>query len=99
MWTETVGRKTTRRLNRQDISRAGATCPVAQGTPQGGLSTCHVRRLFGQSAITVSQWKNRLNRENMFEQNNVTENLFSEPENINLYQQAAFVRAILVVYS
>ena len=52
----------------------GATCPLAQGTLQGGLSTCHVKRLV-RARLPASQVENRFNRENMLEQNNVKNSL------------------------
>ena len=70
---ETVGRKSTHRLDRITC-RVGATCPLAQRTLQGGLSTCHVKRLV-RARLPASRAENRLNRQNMFEQNNVKKNL------------------------
>ena len=55
MWTEIVRRKTTRRLSRQDISQEQPVHLLKAPLKVGWLSTCHVRRLFGQSAITVSR--------------------------------------------
>ena len=70
---ETVGRKSTHRLDRITC-RVGATCPLAQRTLQGGLSTCHVKRLV-RARLPARRAENRLNRQNMFEQNNVNKNL------------------------
>ena len=70
---ETVGRRSTHRLDRITC-RVGATCPLAQRTLQGGLSTCHVKRLV-RARLPASRVENRLNRQNMFEQNNVKKNL------------------------
>ena len=52
----------------------GATCPLAEGTLQGGLSTWHVKCLV-KARLPASRAENRLNRQNMFEQNNVNKNL------------------------
>ena len=54
--------------------QVGATCPLAQVTLQGGLSTCHVKRLV-RARLPASRAENQLNRQNMFEQNNVKKNL------------------------
>ena len=44
----------------------GATCPLAQGTLQDGLSTWHVKRSV-KARLPASRAENRLNRQNMFE--------------------------------
>ena len=61
---ETVGRKSTHRVDRI-TRRVGATCPLAQGTLQDGLSTCHVKRLV-RARLPASRVENRTNRESMF---------------------------------